>query len=131
VYYTRNIDISCSKDIALNTRHILSTQHGYFEKRYSQTIYKLKKLNSSSELYRPSSRPFSAKLIPTFSVRGCHVVSVTDPYGRILVFLDRSRYFPFQAFLSCTHEAEWTLFQTYYFSENLVELGIETGPLDL
>jgi hypothetical protein len=25
--------------------------------------------------------------------RGCHVVIVTDPYGRILGFLDRSRYF--------------------------------------
>jgi hypothetical protein len=25
--------------------------------------------------------------------RGCHVVSVKDPYGRILGFLDRSRYF--------------------------------------
>jgi hypothetical protein len=25
--------------------------------------------------------------------RGCHVVSVMDPYGRILGFLDRSRYF--------------------------------------
>jgi hypothetical protein len=24
--------------------------------------------------------------------RGCHVVSVTDPYGRILGFLDRSNY---------------------------------------
>jgi hypothetical protein len=23
----------------------------------------------------------------------CHVVIVTDPYGRILGFLDRSRYF--------------------------------------
>jgi hypothetical protein len=28
-----------------------------------------------------------------FADRGCHVVSVTDPYGRILYFLDRSRYF--------------------------------------
>jgi hypothetical protein len=28
--------------------------------------------------------------------RGCHVVSVTNPYGRILVFLDRSRYYFFQ-----------------------------------
>jgi hypothetical protein len=27
----------------------------------------------------------------------CHVVSVTDPYGRILGFLDRNRYFFFQA----------------------------------
>jgi hypothetical protein len=26
----------------------------------------------------------------------CHVVSVTDPYGRILRFLDRSRYVFFQ-----------------------------------
>jgi hypothetical protein len=28
-----------------------------------------------------------------FADRGCHVVSVTDPYGRIISFLDRSRYF--------------------------------------
>jgi hypothetical protein len=28
-----------------------------------------------------------------FTNRGCHVVSVTDPYGRILAFLDMSSYF--------------------------------------
>jgi hypothetical protein len=28
-----------------------------------------------------------------FADRGCHVVSVTDPYGSILGFLDKSRYF--------------------------------------
>jgi hypothetical protein len=28
-----------------------------------------------------------------FADRGWNVVSVTDPYGRILGFLDRSRYF--------------------------------------
>jgi hypothetical protein len=28
-----------------------------------------------------------------FADRGCHVVSVTDPYGRIFDFLDRGRYF--------------------------------------
>jgi hypothetical protein len=27
-----------------------------------------------------------------FADRGCHMVSVTDPYGRILGFLDRSHY---------------------------------------
>jgi hypothetical protein len=59
------------------------------------------------------------------------VVSVTDPYGRILGFLDQSRYFFFQVALNCTHEAEWTPFQTHYFSEILVSLGIEPGPLDL
>jgi hypothetical protein len=31
--------------------------------------------------------------LPTFADKGCHVVSVTDPYGRILGFLDRSSYF--------------------------------------
>jgi hypothetical protein len=36
------------------------------------------------------------KLVPTFADRGCHVVSLTVPYGRILGFLDRSRYFSFQ-----------------------------------
>jgi hypothetical protein len=43
------------------------------------------------------------------------VVSVTDPYGRILSFLDRSRHFSIKYLLSCTHEAEWTPFQTHYF----------------
>jgi hypothetical protein len=31
-----------------------------------------------------------------FADRGCHVVGVADPYGRILDFLDRSRYFFYQ-----------------------------------
>jgi hypothetical protein len=48
---------------------------------------------SASELYRPSDRRFSAKWLPTFADKVCHVVSVTDPYGRIPGFLDRSRYF--------------------------------------
>jgi hypothetical protein len=70
---------------------------------------------SASELYRPSDRLLSAKLLPTFADRGCHVVSVTDPYGRILGFIERSRYFTIKYLLSCTHEAEWTPFQTHYF----------------
>jgi hypothetical protein len=28
-----------------------------------------------------------------FADRGCHVIGVTDPYHRILGFLDRSSYF--------------------------------------
>jgi hypothetical protein len=48
---------------------------------------------SASEPYRPSDRLLSAKWLPTFADKGCHVVSVTDPHGRILGFLDRSRYF--------------------------------------
>jgi hypothetical protein len=48
---------------------------------------------SASELHRPSDRRLSAKSLPTFADRGRYVVTVTDPYGRILGFLDRSRYF--------------------------------------
>jgi hypothetical protein len=51
---------------------------------------------SASELYRPSYPRLSAKLVTTFVDRGCHVISVTDPYGRILGILDRSHYFFFQ-----------------------------------
>jgi hypothetical protein len=51
---------------------------------------------SATHVYRPSDSRSLAKLVPTFAGRGCHVVSVTDPYGRILGFLDRSRYFFFQ-----------------------------------
>jgi hypothetical protein len=54
---------------------------------------------SEGELYRPSNRLLSAKLVPTLTDRGCRVVSATDLYGRILGFLDRSRYFFFQVAL--------------------------------
>jgi hypothetical protein len=42
---------------------------------------------------RPTDRRLSAKWLPTFADRWCHVVSVADPYGRILGFIDRGRYF--------------------------------------
>jgi hypothetical protein len=51
---------------------------------------------SASEPYLPSDRRFSAKLVPTVTDRVCHVVSVTDPCGRILGFIDRSSYLFFQ-----------------------------------
>jgi hypothetical protein len=59
------------------------------------------------------------------------VVTVTDLYARILGFLDRIRYFSIKYLLSCTHEDEWTPFQTHYFSENLVVPGNEPGTPDL
>jgi hypothetical protein len=52
---------------------------------------------------------------------------MTEPYGRNVGFLDRSRYFFFQV----GPQAEWTPFQTHYILENLVATGIESGPLDL
>jgi hypothetical protein len=63
--------------------------------------YNVTKLNSVAlvrERTISSERPplvneVSAKFVD----RRCRVVSATDPYGRILGFLDRSRYFFFQA----------------------------------
>jgi hypothetical protein len=57
------------------------------------------------------------------------VVSVKDPYGRILDFLDRSRYFSINLLLICTHEAECTRSRPTTFF--LVVQGIEPGPPDL
>jgi hypothetical protein len=45
-------------------------------------------------------QPLVSEVIANFSAdRGCHVVSVTNPYGRILGFLDQSRYYFFQVAL--------------------------------
>jgi hypothetical protein len=63
----------------------------------AQTVNKLTPLPEfASEIYRPSERRLLAKLVPTSADKGCHVVSVTDPYGCISGFLDRSRYYLFQ-----------------------------------
>jgi hypothetical protein len=42
----------------------------------------------------PTERPpLLGEVIAKFADKGCHVVSVTGSYARILGFLDRSRYF--------------------------------------
>jgi hypothetical protein len=50
---------------------------------------------TSGERTIPTEWPrLSAKWLPNlWRYRGCHVVNVTDPYSRILDFLDRSLYF--------------------------------------
>jgi hypothetical protein len=55
------------------------------------------------------------------------VVSATDPHGRIIGFLDWSRYNLFQV---APHEAERTPFQIHCLSENLVAPGIEPGTFE-
>jgi hypothetical protein len=59
----------------------------------------------------------------TFADRGCRVVRVTAPYVRNLDFYTGALTFSSKYLLSCTHEAEWTPFQTHYVSENLVARG--------
>jgi hypothetical protein len=72
---------------------LLFKQLSYF---YEKLKLKSPWPESASELYRLSDRRLSAKLVPTFADIGCHVASVTDPCGRNLGFLNRSRYFFFQ-----------------------------------
>jgi hypothetical protein len=62
----------------------------------SQQLLNKTKLRGLSPRANYTDRRLSAKLVPTFADKECHVVSVTDPCGRILGFLDRSRYFFFQ-----------------------------------
>jgi hypothetical protein len=56
-----------------------------------------------------------------------HVVSTADLPRSLICFLDRSLYFSFKYLLIYPHEAEWTLFQTHCYAENLKEWGIEPG----
>jgi hypothetical protein len=73
----------------------------------------------------------SAKIVPTFTgqrvLGGQHNES---PRPLISVFYTGAAI-SLKWLLKYPYEAEWTLFQTHYFSENLIEPGIEPGPLDL
>jgi hypothetical protein len=60
----------------------------------STYIYYIPWPESANELYRPSDRRLSAKLVPIFADKGCHVLSVKDPYGRNLGLLDRDWVLP-------------------------------------
>jgi hypothetical protein len=76
----------------------------------------------------PTERPPLVGEVPTIADRGVlRGRGVTDPHAVFPAFLDGSRYFSIKQLLRYTHEAEWTPFQTHYFSENLVAPGIEPG----
>jgi hypothetical protein len=82
-----------SDDCTKQSCHVAVVPPGKQPLHLSITTYKQQTpwSESASELYRPSDHSLSAKLVPTFADRGCHVVSVTDAYGRILAFLNRNR----------------------------------------
>jgi hypothetical protein len=60
------------------------------------TKTKLRGLSPRANYTDQATAACRAKFVPTFAGTGSHVVSVTDPYGHILKFLDWSRYFFFQ-----------------------------------
>jgi hypothetical protein len=81
--------------------------------------------------WRPSYRRLSPKLVAIFTDRGFPVVSAVDLYGRILGFLDRSRYFSFQV-TPPLYSRRWIdPVPDPLLLRNLAEPGIEPAPLDL
>jgi hypothetical protein len=56
-------------------------------------IYKLHGLSPRANYTDRATAAFRRSDCQHFADKGCHVVTVTDPYDRILGFLDRSRYF--------------------------------------
>jgi hypothetical protein len=84
----QNTQIHISREIP---HHALTKQHTELQTNKQTNSWP----RCAGELYRPRGRSLSANLVPIFAGRGCRVVSVTDPYGRILGFVYRSRYFFF------------------------------------
>jgi hypothetical protein len=88
----RNV-VGLGRGLFLRWHHIIGTEDQRKDEQKTAQEYKPKdkKKNlgpeSASELHRPIDRRLSEKLVPTFADRGCHVVSVTDPYGLITIFL--------------------------------------------
>jgi hypothetical protein len=80
---------------------VISKKTGNFIATAYRTSHSIAAKNSVASVRK---RTIPTELLPLvsevsanfFAVRGCHVVSVTNPYGRILGFLDRSRYYFFQ-----------------------------------
>jgi hypothetical protein len=106
----------------------LVTFYCIYNKQTEQTPWS----ESASELYRPSDRCLSGKLVLNFVDRECHVVSMTDPSGRILGFLDRCRYFSFQIFPQL-YSRGWvdTVPIPLLLKKNLITPGIQPGTRDL
>jgi hypothetical protein len=76
--------------IKKNTETLIDAGKGVgLEVNAEKTKYILLQKKKTPWSESASDRRLSAKLVPTFADRGCHVVSMTDPYGRILGFLDR------------------------------------------
>jgi hypothetical protein len=73
----------------------------HFQRRLTSSNPWIRIKNNSVALVReqtiPTERPpLVGKVNANFADRACRVVSATDPHGRILAFLDLSRYFFFQ-----------------------------------
>jgi hypothetical protein len=77
--------------------HVKLRQDGWLPSQHSsQILLEYKSVTLPEVKLKETLCPESAKLVTTLAERGYRVVSVTIPYGSILGFVDRSRYFFFQ-----------------------------------
>jgi hypothetical protein len=75
-----NVNVNFDMANVLNLTYKVIIQKTIFELNW--TLWP----ESASELYWPSNRRLSTKLVPTFADRGRHMVSVMDPYGHYFFF---------------------------------------------
>jgi CBS-domain-containing membrane protein len=92
-------DVSMPERTTVLSKHVECAGRGRQWELNTGREKDLRGLESASKLYRTNNHRLSANLVPTFADRGCHVVSVMEPYGRILGFLDRSLYLSFRVAL--------------------------------
>jgi hypothetical protein len=78
-----------AKTVRALDRSTTAIGHYYYEK-----LKKTAWPESASELHQSNDRRLSAKLVPSFADKERNIVSVTDPYGRILGVLDRILLLP-------------------------------------
>jgi hypothetical protein len=80
------------KDVAIYLFLVYTLTHALSQ------IYILKKIHGLSRQanYTDRATACQRRQCQFCADRRCHMVSVTNPYGRILGFLDRSRYYCFQ-----------------------------------
>jgi hypothetical protein len=71
-------------------RSVSFTRRPPFTKKQTNKLYGLSPRANYTDRATAACRRSDCQI---FADKGCHVVSVTDPYDRILDFLDRSRYF--------------------------------------
>jgi hypothetical protein len=92
------------------------------------------KLNSvvwvREETIQTERPPLVGELSAKFADRGFRVVSVTDPYGRILDFLDRTSYFFFQAAPQLYSRGRIDSIPDPLLLRKSGSAGIEPWPLD-
>jgi hypothetical protein len=76
--------------VAVLRRAVSPSNESYRQCIGSKTKLRVRERTTRIPTERP---PLVGEVIAKFADRGCHVVSVTDPNGRILDFLDRRLYF--------------------------------------